>query len=116
MRVDIDAGAQLPSSSSRSAPAGSDAVGMLSQTKVPRSPVPSALWTCGQYSKWPISSENATLYECAAHGTRVCSLDVEYMGWKLYGRLVHVVAAGSKMTCWKPLAALAVIEPDSSLS
>src|SRR5262245_25939528 len=34
-----------------------------------------------QYSKWPISSENATLYECAAHGTRVCSLEVAYIGW-----------------------------------
>ena len=41
--------------------------------------------TALQYSKWPISSENATLYEWAAHGTRVCSLEVEYIGWKAYG-------------------------------
>src|SRR5438270_135698 len=43
---------------------------------------PPSLATASQYSKWPISSENATLYEWAAHGTRVCSLDVEYIGWK----------------------------------
>src|SRR4029078_1545707 len=33
-----------------------------------------------QYSKCPISSEKAVLYECAAHGTRVFSLEVEYIG------------------------------------
>src|SRR5258706_3162971 len=38
-----------------------------------------------QYSKWPISSAYDTLYECAAQGTRVCSLDVEYIGWHAYG-------------------------------
>ena len=48
-----------------------------------------------QYSKWPISSEKATLYECAAHGTRVCSLDVEYIGWNAYGVCVQVAALGS---------------------
>src|SRR5262245_19956903 len=66
-----------------------------------------------QYSKCPISSEAATLYEWAAHGTRVCSLEVEYIGWKLYGDCEHVAASGSKLTCAKPFAALAVIEPDS---
>src|SRR5947208_2760400 len=64
-----------------------------------------------QYSKCPISSENATLYECAAHGTRVCSLDVEYIGWNPYGVWVQVEALGSKFTCANPLSALAVIEP-----
>ena len=34
-----------------------------------------------QYSKWPISSEKATLYECAAHSTRVLGVDVLYIGW-----------------------------------
>src|SRR5260370_37947187 len=38
--------------------------------------------TALQYSKCPISSENAMLYEWAAHGTRVCSLAVLYIGWK----------------------------------
>src|SRR5947208_10278097 len=64
-----------------------------------------------QYSKCPISSEKATLYECAAHGTRVCSLEVAYIGWKLYGVCEQVTAAGWKLTCAKPLAELAVIEP-----
>src|SRR5436190_13640442 len=64
-----------------------------------------------QYSKCPISSEKATLYECAAHGTRVCSLEVAYIGWKPYGVCEQVAAAGWKLTCAKPLAELAVIEP-----
>src|SRR5438034_296426 len=41
-------------------------------------------------SKWPISSEYDTLYECAAHGTRVCSLEVAYIGWNAYGVCVQV--------------------------
>ena len=43
-----------------------------------------------QYWKWPISSEAATLYECAAHGTRVCSLEVAYIGWNAYALWEHV--------------------------
>src|SRR5437773_11437520 len=66
-----------------------------------------------QYSKCPISSENATLYECAAHGTRVCSFAVEYIGWNAYGSSVHVVAVGWNSGCAKPFATLAVIEADS---
>src|SRR5690349_1032076 len=54
--------------------------------------------TALQYSKWPISSENATLYECAAHGTRVCSLEVAYSGWKAAGMFWHVVPFGSHFT------------------
>src|SRR5258705_10830290 len=65
-----------------------------------------------QYSKWPISSAYDTLYECAAQGTRVCSLDVEYIGWNAYGVCVHVDAVGSKFTWAKPFATLAVIEPE----
>jgi hypothetical protein len=42
----------------------------------------------------------------------VSSLDVEYIGWKSHGVSVQVDAAGSKLTALKPLAALAVIEPD----
>ena len=74
-------------------------------------------WTFAwsQYSKWPISSEKATLYECAAHGTRVCSLDVEYIGWNAYGDWLHVSAVGSKLTCANPLPSLAVIDPDCPL-
>src|SRR6267142_1736331 len=74
-------------------------------------------WTLAwpQYSKWPISSENATLYEWAAHGTRVCSLDVEYIGWNAYGVCVQVAAVGSKLTWAKPLATLAVIDPEPPL-
>src|SRR5215469_12785724 len=34
------------------------------------------------HSKWPISSEKAILRVWAAHTTRVCSLDVEYIEWK----------------------------------
>ena len=52
------------------------------------------------------------MYECAAQGTRVCSLDVEYMGWNAYGCSVHRPAAGSYITWANPLAVLAVIRPD----
>src|SRR5215831_21100725 len=75
-------------------------------------------WTqtrCGfalsQYSKCPISSENATLYECAAQGTRVCGPDVEYIGWNAYGCSVHVLAFGWNNGCANPFAMLAVIDP-----
>src|SRR6266496_2412840 len=64
-----------------------------------------------QYSKCPISSENATLYECAAHGTRVCTPDVEYIGWNAYGASVHVLASGWNSGCANPFATLAVIDP-----
>src|SRR5215471_3287369 len=72
---------------------------------------PVVVSTLLQYSKWPVSSEKSTLYEWAAQGTRVCSLDVEYIGWKAYGAAEQEVALGSKFTCWKPLAMLAVMEP-----
>ena len=55
------------------------------------------------------------MYECAAHGTRVCSLDVAYIGWNAYGDWLHVDAFGSKLTCAKPLSSLAVIDPDCPL-
>ena len=64
-----------------------------------------------QYSKCPSSSEKPTLKECAAQGTRVCSLDVAYIGWKAYGVEVHVEAVGLKLICANPLAMLAVIAP-----
>src|ERR1700730_14912923 len=76
--------------------------------------VPPSPSTALQYSKCPISSEKATLYECAAHGTRVCSLEVAYMGWKSYGRLEQVLSFGAKMICWKPLSRLDVLEPEPS--
>src|SRR5437868_5117792 len=44
---------------------------------------PVLISTALQYSKCPISSENATLYEWAVHDTRVCSLDVLYIGSKI---------------------------------
>src|SRR5437773_6943140 len=68
-----------------------------------------------QYSKCPISSEKATLYEWAAHGTRVCSLEVAYIGWNAYGLCEQVSASGSKLTWANPLSTLAVIDPDSAL-
>src|SRR5258708_37220495 len=52
------------------------------------------------------------LYEWAAHGTRVCSPAVVYIGWKAEGSTLHVLAFGANTTCPKPLAMLAVIEPD----
>src|SRR5215471_19690086 len=64
-----------------------------------------------QNSKWPVSSEKATFWLCAAQGTRVCSLDVAYIGWKAYGVSLQVVALGWKFTCVNPLAMLAVMEP-----
>ena len=51
------------------------------------------------------------MYECAAHGTRVCSLDVEYIGWNAYGLCEHDAGSGSKLTCANPFATLAVIDP-----
>src|SRR4051794_11070784 len=53
------------------------------------------------------------LYECAAHGTRVASVDVEYIGWKSYGMFLHSVdGLGANFTWPKPFAALAVMNPD----
>src|SRR5580700_3792764 len=43
--------------------------------------------------------------------TRVCSEEVLYIGWKLYGRAVQLVPVGSYLTWAKPLAAPAVIVP-----
>src|SRR5258708_1944399 len=43
--------------------------------------------------------------------TRVCSDEVEYIGWKLYGMLVQLVPVGSYWTWPNPLAALAVMDP-----
>src|SRR5579872_586198 len=45
--------------------------------------------------------------------TRVCSEAVEYIGWKSYGCLKQLVPVGSYWTWANPLAALAVIDPDS---
>src|SRR5215469_7544813 len=42
---------------------------------------------------------------------RVCSEEVEYIGWKLYGMLTQLVPVGSYWTWPKPLAALAVMDP-----
>src|SRR5947209_6634430 len=67
--------------------------------------------TAVHQSKWPISSEKAMLYECAAHGTRVFSDEVLYIGWKSYGMFWQVVPLGANFTWPKPLAALVVIEP-----
>ena len=44
--------------------------------------------------------------------TRVCSEEVEYIGWKSYGWLTQLVPVGSYLTWPKPLAALAVMDPD----
>src|SRR5436190_6315391 len=64
-----------------------------------------------QYSKWPVSSEKATLYECAAQGTRVSGLDVAYSGWNACMSTEQVDAFGSKCTEPNPLSTLAVIDP-----
>src|SRR5438128_6444730 len=52
------------------------------------------------------------LYECAAHGTRVSSLEVLYIGWKAYGTFVQRFPLGSNLTCPKSFEMLAVIEPE----
>ena len=59
--------------------------------------------TLEQKSKWPISSVKSTLYECAAHGMRVCTVEVLYIGWKLYGITVHDAADGSHFSVPNPL-------------
>src|SRR5712691_624670 len=43
--------------------------------------------------------------------TLVCSEEVEYIGWKLYGCSTQLVPVGSYWTWPNPLAALAVIDP-----
>src|SRR5579859_4770474 len=43
--------------------------------------------------------------------TRVCSEEVEYIGWKSYGMLTQLVPVGSYCTWPNPLAALAVMDP-----
>ena len=48
---------------------------------------------------------------CAAQMTRVCSEEVEYIGWKSYGMLTQLVPVGSYCTWPNPLAALAVMDP-----
>src|SRR5689334_16267596 len=46
--------------------------------------VPSSL-TALQYSKCPISSETETLRVCEVHSILVCGVEVEYIGWNVYG-------------------------------
>src|SRR4051812_20116159 len=94
-----NAGLKQPVSSSSSAPS-------LFARQSPPSPVVAV-----QYSKCPISSEKATLYEWAAHGTRGCSLEVAYMGREEDGDWLQGAAAGWKLPCARRFAALAVIEP-----
>src|SRR6266566_2910353 len=43
--------------------------------------------------------------------TRVCSDEVEYIGWKSYGILTQLVPVGSYLTWPNPFAALAVMDP-----
>src|SRR5713101_7675853 len=43
--------------------------------------------------------------------TRVCSEEVEYIGWKLYGMLTQLVPVGAYWTWPNPLAAPAVMDP-----
>src|SRR5512140_2560915 len=97
-----EASAPKQKKSSLSTPAGS---------VTPATAQPPAPSSAAQYSKWPISSENETLYECAAHTTRVCSLDVAYIGWKAVGMFWQLVPFGSNLTSPNPLAMLAFIEP-----
>ncbi len=41
----------------------------------------------------------------------MCSFEVEYIGWKLYGMTLQLVPVGSNWICPNPFAALAVIDP-----
>src|SRR2546428_7864602 len=105
-RVDDEPGKQYVSFAS---------VGSPSFSVLPAGQLPPGVIALGplQDSKCPVSSEKATLYECAAQMTRVCSDDVLYIGWKSYGMLLQLVPVGSYWTWPNPLAALAVIEPNS---
>src|SRR5690242_12481621 len=44
--------------------------------------------------------------------TRVSGVEVEYIGWKAYGIAVQSVPVGANRIWAKPLAGLAVIDPD----
>src|SRR5258708_2568021 len=68
-----------------------------------------------QFSKCPVSSVKEILVVCAAQMVRVCSDEVEYIGWKSYGMLLQLVPVGSNWTWPNPLAALAVMDPVSPL-
>src|ERR1700719_3523683 len=105
MSTRVDDAALKQPTSSLSTPPGSLAPAAMQ--------FPPSKSTPAQYSKWPISSEKATLYAWAVQGRRVSSLEVLYIGWKADGRLVQVVAVGSNLICAKPFATLAVIEPVS---
>jgi hypothetical protein len=50
--------------------------------------------SASQNSKWPSSSVKEVLEVPTDHGTRVCSLEVEYTGWKLYGATLPVGELG----------------------
>src|SRR5215471_19611652 len=64
-----------------------------------------------QFSKCPISSVKEMLVVCAAQMVRVCSDEVEYIGWKSYGISLQLVPVGANWTWPNPLAALAVMDP-----
>src|SRR5437879_12577657 len=107
---------QPAAGTSEVAPAGKQKLSSLSLGSMsPPNPSdwPHVPWVCTllQKSKCPISSENAMLYECAAHCTLVASEDVLYMGWKSYGMLVQAVPVGANWTMPKLLAALATMNP-----
>ncbi len=63
-----------------------------------------------QFSKWPISSDMATLYVCADQ-VLPRGLPVEYSGWNAYGFSWHVLDFGVYRMWPNPLATDAVIDP-----
>src|SRR5436309_14814145 len=63
-----------------------------------------------QFSKWPISSEKATLEVCADQ-VLPRGFAVLYAGWNAYGAMLQVDELGWYRMCPNPLAFDAVIEP-----
>src|SRR5664279_3834390 len=106
---EAEAGRQRSSSPSGSGPAVSPS--FVSAPSGFRQVLFGSVPTSAQYSKCPISSENALLYVCAAVTLRVAGVEVLHSGWKSYGFTVHVVALGSNTTLPNPFSALAVMEP-----
>src|SRR5215469_216258 len=63
-----------------------------------------------QFSKWPISSEKATLYVCADQ-VLPRGFAVLYAGWNAYGASWQVFECGVNRMCPNPFATEAVMEP-----
>src|SRR5215472_12557850 len=85
--------------------------GPSKSTSVPRHP---PIWIlCESDAAWQgTSSPSGPAGSVLLSPAQVALVDVEYIGWKLVGMFTHEVPVGANWTSPKPLAALAVMDPD----